>query len=73
MHALAGSPTLQRRLEALLGKQALHEAARTAKKEIKGAQRLILHEDLKARMKVGGACAVHAARAVVASVRAPLT
>jgi len=32
--------------------QALHEAARTARKEVRGAQRLILHEDLKARKKV---------------------
>lgn len=50
--------------------QALHEAVRTAKKEVKGAQRLILHEDLKARcggphgvmgwwrvcLRVGGMC-----------------
>lgn len=51
-HPLAGSATLRARLEALLNKQALHEAVRTAKKEVKGAQRLILHEDLRARKKV---------------------
>lgn len=51
-HPLAGAPDLQARLQALLQKQALHEAVRTAKKEVKGAQRLILHEDLKARKKV---------------------
>lgn len=37
-HPLAASKTLQPRLEALLRKQALKEAARTARKEVKAAQ-----------------------------------
>lgn len=37
-HPLAASKSLQPRLEALLRKQALREAARTARKEVKAAQ-----------------------------------
>ncbi|KAI7836432.1 hypothetical protein COHA_009701 [Chlorella ohadii] len=53
-HPLARAADLRPRLEALLQKQALHEAARTAKKEVKAAQALILHDDLKARKRVLG-------------------
>ncbi|PRW05917.1 superkiller viralicidic activity 2-like 2 isoform B [Chlorella sorokiniana] len=53
-HSLARAADLRPRLEALLHKQALHEAARTAKKEVKAAQALIFHDDLKARKRVLG-------------------
>lgn len=51
-HPLWSDTSLLPRLIALQHKEALASAARAARKELKAAQGLVLHEDLKARMRV---------------------
>lgn len=51
-HPLADSPTLESRLSLLSRKKDLASEVRAAKKEVKAATGLILHEDLKARRRV---------------------